>query len=1292
MRRPRGMEQYALEEMMNNRRGMGRMSSIRSRLSGLKAGDMDMAARNSSLGRKVPGLGNVRFAPDLASGMATAVKSQALWNKDKMSHPAVGFSRGQAGIDGIAQSEIARITGETESALAGKGIARDAQGNWGLTGTQRGPGASVPSTGVAGPKRTGITGTSINANDRMGLPQSGTAATTQTDASSSANGGTVRMGNVPANTKLNIDVSGGTQIANGQRTTGTPGKQSVGQVGGSPASGLAQSIQNTVMGKTGQIGQIGGSGRSSSSLGGLADTIRNAVNQQVQTPSDGVFSAGRQGPVSQAPGGGIPRPPMPPGGGTATQPVQQTRPAPTAPAMSQEAQGGTSSSGLPIMQGGEPIAVPPGQSNLNKPNPQPASSSGNPPVFAPVAVGDQQPAQPIPQTAGYMAPGSKLGQMAQGQTVAPSGGGMGQPIASTPPEYAPLVQQAADKHGVPANILSAMLQSESNWDPNAVSPAGAQGLGQFMPGTAEGMGINPFDPAQAIDGAAAYLKQQKDTFGSWELALAAYNAGPGAVEQYGGIPPFEETQAYVPKIMGLAGPVDSTSPAMGITPQGTTGGATGIPDPQGVVQSQLLEPNATGLNWDSVNQYDAEIAAAVAKYPEVDPAMVKAAIAMESQGDMYAANPYSSSYGVLQIQPEWHRANAEAMGLQLSDETIGFSNPADDIMYWTALMAGKVPGNVPPGNTPIERYYNNYGTGDAYFQDINSLMGEINAAAPAQQPQQTQQTPQGPYPKPGIGDVGPLGVEIIQGPQRLAGSPVSGQAPAPGQVPGSQVPGSASSQQVPVPPGGVPQPRQLPVMQGGEPLYPGGGLGNKGGMMVGADAVGNQPPPGGGINQNMVPGSGSSTQVPVPPGGVPDLNQQMAAMDSGVTPGGVLGGNSGAKIGSQVIDPNTGELIPGPQATGQNRAMDTSGMNLDPIPTQPGAPTAAAAPTPPPSPDTVRPPRVTGVITPLTTPSGEMTGITANGVVQQGDGLGIYAGPDADESWIGNINPGAQVSTDYKQNVCSYNPDCCNGGPDCWYNSNLNLGGSASNTVHPGYDVAIPAGETFAAPIEAEVIGTVLKDPWTGAIIGGNQSDPRCSSPGGTNECTWASDGGIVLGGITDVNGNPIYINMDHTYADDSLVGTIATPGTVLGTINQENHTHVEIHGYDPITGQMVVLDPSLVFGGYYNTHSVSEGISAPVSQSGQASGGGSGYMNPNSQLGQQYSQQVPASQATYTTDSQSYSQQPAPQQQQSLPPPSYYNNGAVQQTTGQVVTDTAGRQYEVMADGTQRLIYDPSW
>jgi cell wall-associated NlpC family hydrolase len=113
--------------------------------------------------------------------------------------------------------------------------------------------------------------------------------------------------------------------------------------------------------------------------------------------------------------------------------------------------------------------------------------------------------------------------------------------------------QAEQKYGLPAGLLSAVAKQESGYNPTAKSPAGAQGLMQFMPGTARDMGIDPLDPAQAIDGAGRLLASHLKSFGSVDLALAAYNAGPGNVRKYGGIPPFTETQNYVKKITATLG-------------------------------------------------------------------------------------------------------------------------------------------------------------------------------------------------------------------------------------------------------------------------------------------------------------------------------------------------------------------------------------------------------------------------------------------------------------------------------------------------------------------------------------------------------------------------------------------------------------------------------------------------------------------------------------------------------------------------------------------------------------------
>jgi soluble lytic murein transglycosylase-like protein len=116
--------------------------------------------------------------------------------------------------------------------------------------------------------------------------------------------------------------------------------------------------------------------------------------------------------------------------------------------------------------------------------------------------------------------------------------------------YLSVAKDAARKHGVPEDLFLRLVQQESGWDPHAVSHKGAIGLAQLMPQTARLLRVDPRDPHQNLEGGARYLKEQYRTFGSWRLALAAYNAGPGAVKKHGGIPPFRETRNYVKAITG----------------------------------------------------------------------------------------------------------------------------------------------------------------------------------------------------------------------------------------------------------------------------------------------------------------------------------------------------------------------------------------------------------------------------------------------------------------------------------------------------------------------------------------------------------------------------------------------------------------------------------------------------------------------------------------------------------------------------------------------------------------------
>lgn len=117
-------------------------------------------------------------------------------------------------------------------------------------------------------------------------------------------------------------------------------------------------------------------------------------------------------------------------------------------------------------------------------------------------------------------------------------------------EYVEMARAAARKHGVPEDLFLRLVNQESRFNASAKSHKGAIGLAQLMPGTAAVLGVNPHDPKQNLEGGARYLKMQYDSFGSWRLALAAYNAGPGAVQKHGGVPPYRETKDYVKKIWG----------------------------------------------------------------------------------------------------------------------------------------------------------------------------------------------------------------------------------------------------------------------------------------------------------------------------------------------------------------------------------------------------------------------------------------------------------------------------------------------------------------------------------------------------------------------------------------------------------------------------------------------------------------------------------------------------------------------------------------------------------------------
>lgn len=157
-------------------------------------------------------------------------------------------------------------------------------------------------------------------------------------------------------------------------------------------------------------------------------------------------------------------------------------------------------------------------------------------------------------------------------------------------DYESCFQAAADTYQVPVNLLKAVAKAESNFTADAVSPCGAQGIMQLMPSTARYLGVsNSFDPAQNIMGGAKYLRQMLDRFdGNVSMAVAAYNAGPGAVEKYGGIPPYRETQSYVTKVLGYAGG-DISVPTVTIAAGSTADGYGAFASTTSMTRDELVD-------------------------------------------------------------------------------------------------------------------------------------------------------------------------------------------------------------------------------------------------------------------------------------------------------------------------------------------------------------------------------------------------------------------------------------------------------------------------------------------------------------------------------------------------------------------------------------------------------------------------------------------------------------------------------------------------------------------------------
>ncbi|MCS7235347.1 MAG: lytic transglycosylase domain-containing protein [Armatimonadota bacterium] len=136
-------------------------------------------------------------------------------------------------------------------------------------------------------------------------------------------------------------------------------------------------------------------------------------------------------------------------------------------------------------------------------------------------------------------------QLGAGAQAPPAG-----PREQPPEDFRSLVERVARRYGLDPALVDAVVRAESGYDPHATSPAGAMGLMQLMPATARALGVvDPYDPVQNVEGGVRYLRGLLDRFGDVTLALAAYNAGPGAVARYGGVPPYRETRAYVDRVL-----------------------------------------------------------------------------------------------------------------------------------------------------------------------------------------------------------------------------------------------------------------------------------------------------------------------------------------------------------------------------------------------------------------------------------------------------------------------------------------------------------------------------------------------------------------------------------------------------------------------------------------------------------------------------------------------------------------------------------------------------------------------
>lgn len=235
---------------------------------------------------------------------------------------------------------------------------------------------------------------------------------------------------------------------------------------------------------------------------------------------------------------------------------------------------------------------------------------------------------------------SSVVQAASPRTVTVASSGPPVSLGGNRKDLRSQARRAAKKYGIDPTTFERQIQAESGFNPKAGSPAGAQGIAQIMPGTAKSWGVNPSDPIASLDAAAKNMAKYIKKYGGWEKALAAYNAGEGAVAKYGGVPPYKETQTYIAKIIGdAAPPVSTASTDDGAADSGTTDGGAGgeaLADVEKAIRLDYFvnkdKPNAMGRLVKDIAKARREAAAAGAASTDTAGGDLSGSVALGASG------------------------------------------------------------------------------------------------------------------------------------------------------------------------------------------------------------------------------------------------------------------------------------------------------------------------------------------------------------------------------------------------------------------------------------------------------------------------------------------------------------------------------------------------------------------------------------------------------------------------------------------------------------------------------------